>query len=88
MNQFQERQSAQPAGVEGWQSIISGSDMPETEIIFSVQESPEGGYEARALGHDIFTQADTMDELKLNVRDAVRCHFDDESVVCQLAFDR
>lgn len=74
--------------VEGWQSIISGSDMPETEIIFSVQESPEGGYEARALGHSIFTQADTMDELKLNVRDAVRCHFDDESVVCRLAFDR
>jgi hypothetical protein len=51
--------------------------MPETEIIFSVQESPEGGYEARALGFSIFTQADTMDELKLNVREAVRCHFDE-----------
>jgi hypothetical protein len=51
--------------------------MPETEIIFSVQESPEGGYEARALGHSIFTQADTMDELKLNVREAARCHFDE-----------
>jgi len=49
--------------------------MPETEIVFSVQESPEGGYEARALGHSIFTQADTMDQLKLNVREAVRCHF-------------
>ena len=52
--------------------------MPETEIIFSVQESPEGGYEARALGYSIFTQADTMDELNLNVREAVRCHFGDE----------
>jgi hypothetical protein len=51
--------------------------MPETEIIFSVQESAEGGYEARALGYSIFTQADTMDELKLNVREAVRCHFDE-----------
>ena len=51
--------------------------MEETEIIFSVQESPEGGYEARALGHSIFTQADTMDELKLNVREAVRCHFEE-----------
>jgi hypothetical protein len=50
--------------------------MAETEIIFSVQESPEGGYEARALGYSIFTQADTMDDLKLNVREAVRCHFD------------
>lgn len=59
------------------QSIISGRDMAETEIIFSVQESPEGGYEARALGYSIFTQADTMDELKLNVREAVRCHFDE-----------
>jgi hypothetical protein len=51
--------------------------MAESEIIFSVQESPEGGYEARALGVSIFTQADTMDELKQNVREAVRCHFDD-----------
>ncbi len=50
--------------------------MPDTEIIFSVQESPEGGYEARALGYSIFTQADTLDELKRNVREAVQCHFD------------
>lgn len=55
--------------------------MPETEIIFSVQESPEGGYEARAVGHSIFTQAETMDELKLNVREAVRCHFGDETTL-------
>ena len=51
--------------------------MSETEMIFFVKESPEGGYEARALGHSIFTQAGTMDELKLNIREAVRCHFDD-----------
>jgi hypothetical protein len=51
--------------------------MRETEIIFSVLESPEGGYEARALGYSIFTQADSMDELKLNVREAVRSHFDE-----------
>jgi hypothetical protein len=50
--------------------------MPETEIIFSIQESPEGGYEARALDYSIFTQADSMDELKRNVREAVHCHFD------------
>jgi hypothetical protein len=54
--------------------------MAESEIIFSVQESAEGGYEARALGASIFTQADTMDELKRNVREAVRCHFDDGNV--------
>jgi hypothetical protein len=42
--------------------------MAETEIIFSVQESPEGGYEARALGFSIYTQADTLDELKTMVQ--------------------
>jgi len=49
--------------------------MKDTEIIFSVQESPEGGYEARALEYDIFTQGETIDELRAMVRDAVRCHF-------------
>jgi len=53
--------------------------MQNSEIVFSVQESPEGGYEARALGHAIFTQAETMEELKSMVRDAVRCHFDNET---------
>ena len=54
--------------------------MAESEIIFAVSESPEGGYEARALGHSIFTQADTMEELKAMVQDAVRCHFDAANV--------
>jgi hypothetical protein len=47
-----------------------------SEIIFSVEESPEGGYEAHALGYPIFTEADSIPELKEMVRDAVRCHFD------------
>jgi hypothetical protein len=47
------------------------------EIIFAVTESPEGGYEARALGYSIYTEADSMDELRDMVRDAVRCHFDE-----------
>jgi hypothetical protein len=51
--------------------------MAESEIIFTVQESPEGGYEARALGYAIFTQADDLEELKAMVQDAVRCHFED-----------
>jgi hypothetical protein len=53
--------------------------MNGTEIIFEVEESPEGGFEARALGHAIFTEADTLDELRETVRDAVRCHFDPET---------
>lgn len=53
--------------------------MADTEVIFSVEESPEGGYEAHALGHPIFTQADTLEELKAMLRDAVACHFDPAS---------
>lgn len=53
--------------------------MPDSEIIFSVLESPEGGYEARALGHAIFTEADSLDELKTMVREAVACHFGEET---------
>ncbi len=47
-----------------------------SEIIFVVEESPEGGYEARAVGYPVFTEADTLDELKNRIQDAVRCHFD------------
>jgi hypothetical protein len=47
----------------------------KTEVIFSVQESAEGGYEAGALGFAIYTQADSLDELKDRIRDAVSCHF-------------
>ena len=47
------------------------------EIIFLVEEAPEGGLTARALGASIFTEADDLDELHDQVRDAVRCHFDE-----------
>lgn len=47
------------------------------EIIFMVEEAPEGGYLARALGHSIFAEGDDLAALHANVRDAVRCHFDD-----------
>ena len=50
----------------------------DKEIIFSVQESLEGGFEAHALGHSIHTQA-AMDLLRTAIRDAVRCHFDSAS---------
>ena len=47
------------------------------EIVFVVEESPEGGYIAQALGVSIVTEADTMDALKSSVIDAVECHFSD-----------
>lgn len=53
--------------------------MKMTEIIFIVEESPEGGLEARALGESIFTDGDSMEELKDNIRDAIKCHFENES---------
>ena len=47
------------------------------EIIFLVEEAPEGGYAARALGVSVLTEADDLATLHDNVRDAVRCHFDE-----------
>ena len=47
-----------------------------TEIHFLVEDAPEGGLTARALGTDIFTEADDMRALHAQVRDAVHCHFD------------
>ena len=46
------------------------------ELIFLVEEDPEGGYNAKALGENIFTQGDTVKELKEMIKDAVECHFD------------
>ncbi|MEO7678815.1 MAG: 2-oxoisovalerate dehydrogenase [Verrucomicrobiota bacterium] len=48
-----------------------------SEIIFEVTEAEEGGYCAEALGHGITTQAETVEELRTMVRDAVTCFFDD-----------
>ena len=52
--------------------------MSSSEIIFLVEESPEGGYEAKALGESIYTQAESLEELRTMVQDAVRSHFDDQ----------
>ena len=51
--------------------------MPDAEIVFQVRESPEGGYEACAVGYSIFTQGDDWEHLKYMMRDAVLCYFDD-----------
>ena len=52
--------------------------MASSEIIFEVrQDEVDGGYNAHALGHAIFTQGDTLEELRTMVKDAVSCHFGD-----------
>lgn len=47
------------------------------EIIFLVEESDEGGYIAKGIGVSIFTEADSLEELRKAVKDAVSCHFDE-----------
>jgi len=50
------------------------------EVFFLVEESLEGGYVAKALGESIFTEADNMDDLKINIKEAVLCHFDEDKL--------
>jgi len=59
------------------------------EIIFVVEEAPEGGFTAQAVGTPIFTEADNLEELRSAVRDAVGCHFDtDRPQLIRLHFVR
>jgi hypothetical protein len=57
-------------------TCVVNSASPAPEIIFLVEEAPEGGFTARALGASIFTEADDLESLHANVRDAVSCHFE------------
>jgi hypothetical protein len=52
-----------------------------SEVIFLVESAPEGGYTTRALGYSIYAEADTWDELKVAVQDAVRRHFDEDELL-------
>lgn len=48
-----------------------------SEVVFLVEDAQEGGFTARALGTSIFSEADTLDELRAVIRDAVACHYGD-----------
>jgi hypothetical protein len=52
----------------------------DKEIIFIIEESPEGGYEAKALGYSIYTEGESLEEIKELIRDAVKCHFDESEM--------
>ncbi|MDW7760030.1 MAG: 2-oxoisovalerate dehydrogenase [Acidobacteriota bacterium] len=60
------------------------------EIFFLIEEDPEGGFNAQALGHSIFTEGDTEEELKHNIIDSIKCHFEAAEVpaVVRLHFVR
>ena len=64
--------------------------MKSKEIIFIVEESLDGGYEARAVGQSIFTEAETVEKLKNNIQEAVRCHFEEGELpaIVSLRFQR
>lgn len=51
-------------------------EKPAKEMIFLIENDPDGGYNAQALGYSIFTEGETTEELKENIMDALRCHFD------------
>ena len=56
-----------------------------SEIAFLV-EKDSGGYFARAIGFSIFTQADSIEELKQMAQEAVRCHFDNDEIQPTIIF--
>jgi hypothetical protein len=58
--------------------LDQGKVLIMSEVIFIVEEAAEGGFTARAVGESIFTEAETLEALHENVRDAVRCHFDEQ----------
>ena len=58
----------------------------DKEIIFLIEESAEGGYEAKALGYSIYTEGETLEKVKEAVKDAVRCHFGNEAMPSMIRF--
>ena len=80
----------QPSFDPSDESDRTNEKMDRNEIIFEVTDAPEGGYDARALGHGVFTLGEDWDDLKEMVRDAVRCHFagDDVPGVIRLHYVR
>ena len=61
--------------------MVGGNMKKMKEIIFIVSESEEGGYEAEDPGFSIFTQGETMEELKEMIKDAIKCHFEEDKIL-------
>ena len=68
---------------------MAHDEYKQSEIVFLVEEDVESGFSARALGIPIFTQADTIDELREMITDAIHCHFNDDTPrIIRLHFTR
>ena len=55
------------------------------EIFFIIEENQDGGYTARAVGYSIFTEAETIQELKTNIKEVLECHFDNSADMPKIA---
>ena len=64
-----------------WHMETESREAASKELVFIVEDADEGGYTAKALGASIFTEADTIDLLREQIRDAVRCHFDESTIL-------
>ena len=62
-------------GVGGDEELRVPRESAVNELIFQIQDAPEGGYTARALCESIFTEGETLDELRERIRGAIACHF-------------
>ena len=58
--------------------------MNNNELIFLIEEDPESGYNAKALGPSIFVQGETIADLKINIKDALECHYDSKEDIPQI----
>ena len=54
------------------------------EIVFLIEQDPDGGFNAQALGHSIFTEGDNETELKQNILNAMKCHFETDTDIPQI----
>ncbi len=72
------------AGLRASRSPANGIILDRMELIFEVRDAEEGGFWARALGHSIFTQGQTWEELRANALEAAALHFEDEAVQLRL----
>ena len=51
-----------------------------SELVFEVTQEADGGYVAEALGENIVTEADTWEELRANVQEAVEAYYFEEAI--------
>lgn len=75
---FHREGRAEGATKDQFVSSPSFCQSPVMEIVFSITQEADGGFVGECLSHDIFTQGDTWDALRANVKEAVDAYFFDQ----------